>query len=37
MTDAGKKLVSLYEEYEKRVGEVADRIFEEVFLDTDLF
>lgn len=37
VTDAGKKLVSLYEEYEKRVGEVADRIFEEVFLDTDLF
>lgn len=37
VTDAGKKLVSLYEEYEKRVGEAADRIFKEVFSDADLF
>ena len=37
VTEAGKQLMTLYEQYEKRVGEAADRIFEDVFSDTDLF
>lgn len=37
VTDAGKKLMDMYELYEKRVGEAADQIFEEIFSDSDLF
>lgn len=37
VTEKGSKLMQLYELYEQRVGEAADRIFSEIFEGSDLF
>lgn len=37
VTARGKKLLELYEQYEKQVEQAASSIFEEIFLESDLF